>query len=97
MLPLAPEASASTNSATRAFAPTCAGVAILYHILSGNDSAGFALEGGFEMRNVGDDAGFIFAMVGEFNGGFNFGEHGARLEITVFDEAVDFASGDFVE
>ena len=42
------------------------------------------------MSNIGDDAGFTSAVSGEFNGGFDFGEHGAGFEIAVFDEVVDF-------
>ena len=49
------------------------------------DSSGFASEGLVEMGDVGDDAGLVFAGFGEFDGGFDLGEHGARFEITVFD------------
>lgn len=37
------------------------------------------------MSDVGDDAGFA-GFLGEVDGGFDFGEHGAGLEIAVFDK-----------
>ena len=43
------------------------------------------------MIDVGDNSGA--AMAGEFDSSFNFGEHGTRLEITVFDKTVDFGGG----
>lgn len=59
------------------------------------DSSGFALEGFAEIVDIGDDAGAAF--FGEGDGGFDFREHRAGLEITVFDEFVDFFYGGLVD
>lgn len=47
------------------------------------------------MGDVGDDADATF--LGEFGSGFDFGEHGAGLEITVFFELGDFGWRDYGE
>ena len=63
--------------------------------LFSDDGAGFAGESGVEMGDVGDDAGATFPR--EFDGGFDFGEHGTGLEVTVFDEVFDFGGSDLMD
>ena len=63
--------------------------------LFGDNSAGVAGKGGCEMLYVGDDADAT--MTGEFDGGGDFGEHRARLEIAVFDETGNIFCRNFVQ
>ena len=47
------------------------------------------------MGDVSDDASAT--SPGEFNGGFDFGQHGAGFEIAVFDEVLDFGGGNLMQ
>lgn len=49
------------------------------------------------MGDVGNDAEFVVAFFGEFDGGFNFGEHGTGFEIAIFDEIFNFFGRDLVK
>ena len=69
---------------------------ILYHILLGDDSAGFALEGGGKVSDIGDDAD-AGRFAGESSGSFDFGEHGTGFEVAVTFEAIDFLDRNVVD
>ena len=47
------------------------------------------------MLDICNNAGA--AVASEFDGGGDFGEHGARFEIAVFNEFLDVGGGDFVQ
>ena len=59
-----------------------------------HNSARFTLQGFGKMVDIGDNAGAtIFAS--EFDGGFDFGEHGTRFEIAIFDKTCDVFRSSF--
>ena len=49
------------------------------------------------MVDIGNDTEFAGFVSGKFDGGFDFGEHGAGFEMAVFDEFFQFRGGDFGE
>ena len=49
------------------------------------------------MVDVGDDTDFVVTSACELDGGFDFGEHRAGLEVAVFDEVFELSRGDAVD